>query len=345
MSIVGGVFSETVLKNIQIKADEIWQDRIQKQDQLGDVETIKALKENQTAKITPIEGRKDVDVEISWVNACDVDDRECNACSMPYTELSTNRETYSLDICREAGFRVNDNDLRDNVHDPEELVAEGLLASDRVLCEYLNIQAINWLNANKGVNAVTVGKGVVVGNDTFVPAHLWDAGLLAYFKRCAILNRFLDPYLISGNQLFESRWNSEKDAGNADGKGDLAKFLTFKNYFDLAVIDTVNTPDLVTYMLSKGAFAMANKTYFGPGITKYMDRHVWSVPSKYVPGLSFDVEYMNACDSCYTGNKTALQAHAFKLVMNAGLFLNPLGCTETRTGILTFICGTGENVQ
>lgn len=343
MSIVGGVFSETVLKNIQIKADEIWRDRIQNQDlAVADVGVAQALLANQTAQITPIQGRKDVDVEISWVNACDVDDRECAACTFPYTELSTNRETYSLDICREAGFRVNDNDLRDNVHDPEEVIAKGLLASDKVICEYLAVQCVNWLNTNKGVNAVTVGKGTVVANDTYIPTHLWDAGLMAYFNRVATINKFLDPYLVTGNQLYESIWNAEKEYGNSDGKGNMAKFGAFKTYFDLINIDTVNTPDLITYLLSKGAFAMAHKTYFTPTIMRYMDRHVWSMPSKYLPGINLDVEYANSCDDCDGGGRVALQIHAFKMSFTGGLFRNPVGCTEDRTGILTFICGTGE---
>lgn len=339
MSIVGGVFSETQLVNIQVKADEIWQDRIQKQDFVADVGVIQALLANQTARITPLQGRKDLSVEISWINACDIADQECQACTFSSDELSTNRETYTLDICREAPFKVDDGIFRDNLYDPEEVIAKGFIAADRALAQYLAVQAVNWLNLNKGVNAVTVGKGQVVANDTYVSAHLWDAGLMAYLNRVGMINKFINPYLISGNQLYESVWNAEKEYGNSDGKGTFAKFGAFKTYFDLINIDAVNTPDLITYMVSTGAYAIANKTYFGPEITKYMDRHVWSMESKFLPGIRYDVEYQNACDSYATGTLPAAQLHYFKLTVNAGMFLNPVGCDEDRTGILTFICG------
>jgi len=341
MSIVGGVLSETILKNAQIKADAIWKDRIQKRDLVANVGVLQTLVENQTAKITPIEGKKDLTVEISWPNSCDVDDRACHACNMITTEGSTNMDEKTLDICRESGFQVNDTDFRNNLFDPEDLIANNYIAADIQLVTYLAGLAVAWLNAAKGINQFVGGQGTIVGNDTFVPAHLWDARLMAYLVQVATVNGFFDPYMISGSQLFQQIWNAEKEYNNADGKGNFAKFGTFKTYFDLFNIDPVNTPQYITYLVSKGAFALANKARYGPGITQYMDRHVWSMNSRFVPSLVYDVEYVNACD---TGAKTypAGQVHQFKLTVNAGMFRNPVGCNEDVTGILTFICGTGS---
>jgi hypothetical protein len=79
MSIVGGVFTETILKNIQIRADQIAFDEILKQDFTADVDVLKALMETQTARIEPVLNRngKDNIVEVSWMNACDIDDEKC----------------------------------------------------------------------------------------------------------------------------------------------------------------------------------------------------------------------------------------------------------------------------
>lgn len=342
MSIVGGVLSETILKNAQIKADLIWKDRIQAQDYTAEVGVLQALIANQTAKITPLEGKKDVDVEISWLNACDIDDQTCTACTYDTTELSTNMDEKELDICREAGFHVNDTDFRNNLFDPEEAIALGYIAADKAISEYLAGLAVAWLNTSKGVNELgTFAQGVVVGSDTYIAAHLWDAGLMAYLVQAGIRNKFVDPYVISGSQLFQQVWNAEKEYGNADGKGNMAKFGTFKTYFDLFNIDSANTPDYITYLLSKGAFAMAHKTYFSPSIVKYMDRWVWTQSSKFLPGITYDVEYANNCDSGASGGPAG-QRHYFKLTFNGGMFLNPRGCEEDRTGVLTLICGTGQ---
>ena len=339
MSITGGVFSETILKNAQIKADMIWKDRIQNEDYTADVGVLQALLANQTARITPIEGRKDLSVEISWVNACDVDDQACNPCVYSGTELSTNMDTKTLDTCRESVFYVNDADFRNNLMDPEDIIAKGYIATDKALSEYLAGLSVAWLNLNDGVNELgTMAQGTVVGNTTQIAPEHWDANLMAYFVQVAQRNHFNVPYLISGNQLFQQVWVAGKEYGNADGKGNVAKFGTFKTYFDLFNIDAANIgTGYITYLVNKGAFAMGNKTYYGPGITKYMDRWAWSRPSMFLPGISYDVEYKNECDT-YTGSGPAAQTHYFKLTVNAGMFLNPLGCDSDRTGILSFIC-------
>jgi len=338
MSIESGVFSETILKNAQIKADLIWKDRIQKEDYTADVGVLQALLDNQTAQITPIEGKKDLSVEISWVNACDVDDQACNPCVYSGTELSTNADTKTLDICRESVFYVNDADFRNNLFDPEDIIAKGYLAADKVLSEYLAGLSVAWLNAMDGVNELgTMAQGTVVANTTQIAPEHWDANLMAYFIQVAQRNHFTLPYLISGNQLFQQVWVAGKEYGNADGKGNVAKFGSFKTYFDLFNIDSTNTPNFITYLVNRGAFAMGNKTYYGPEISKYMDRWAWNRPSKFLPGISYDVEYKNECDS-YTGSGPAAQTHYFKLTVNAGMFLNPRGCNEDRTGVLSFVC-------
>ncbi len=347
MSIVGGVFTETILKNIQIRADEIAFDEILKQDFTANVDVLKALMSTQTARIDPILNRngKDNIVEVTWMNACDIEDNECYPCEIYGDEVSTNMQELELDLCREASFYVNDGVFRTNFHDAEEATAKGLVAADKAISEYLAVQAVNWLNTAKGVNAVTVGKGTVVANDTYILPAYWNASLMAYFARVAAGNKLTAPVLISGNQLYEQIWLAAMEKAQAGQEGNILKFGAFKTYFDLFNIDAVNTPDLITYMVNRGAFALANRTRFTPQVITYMDRKVWSMPSKFLPGVNLDVEYYNECDWAYYEQTThgypAGQVHSFKLTFNGGMFRNPVGCTEDRTGVLTFICGDG----
>ena len=342
MSIVGGVFSETVLKNIQVRADQIAFDEILKQDFTANVDVLKALMQTQTARIEPILNRngKDNIVEVSWMNACDIEDQECYPCYIGGEELSTNSEEKELDLCREAPFYVNDTTFRNNFHDAEEATAKGFVAADKAICEYLAVQAVNWLNTAKGNNAVTVGKGIVIGTDTFVLPAYWNASLMAYFARVASINKLTGPVLISGNQLYEQIWLAAMEKAQSGQEGNILKFGAFKTYFDLFNIDAVNGTDLITYMVNRGAFALANRTRFTPQVVTYQDRKVWSMPSKFLPGINLDVEYENECDY-YANTYPAGQVHSFKLTFNGGMFLNPIGCEEGRTGVLTFVCGDG----
>ena len=93
----------------------------------------------------------------------------------------------------------------------------------------------------------------------------------------------------------------------------------------------------MTYMVNKGALAFVTKAiyegYTAASPAKYMDQHRWSMPSFYLPGVVYDVHYDNECSGC--GDYFT---HNFKLKTTGDIFLNPVGCTATRTGILEFEC-------
>ena len=334
MSTTAGVFSETALVDIQAKADQIWADRIQKMDYVPEAEVVKCLIEQTTAKFSDLTGKKDPTVQVGWVNACDVDDGSCTDCTISGSELSTNVEDYYLSRERCAEFTVGEDDFRQNFFDAEEVIAKGLLKASRALDEWWATQAVAVLNANVGVNAVTTGKGSVSGTTTYILPAYWDANLFGYFARVAKVNRITNPMLISGANLFESKFIADFESCCENLRG---KFGTMDVCFDLFNIDSVNTPDLMTYLINRGSLAFVTKAYYA-GMTaanpaKYMDQHRWSMPSFYLPGVVYDVHYENDCDS---GD---FFSHSFKLKTFGDIFVNPVGCTSTRTGILEFECG------
>jgi len=333
MSITGGVFNETTLANIQVKTAEYWKDAIQKQDYVADCNVIKALKAQQTAKVGKfLTGKKDRTVEISWMNACDIDDQACTHCAFNGNELSTNMDEKVITQCRESVFYVNEKDFVDNVHDFEEAITEGFLAASKVLDEWWAGRAVAALNAAKGVNEVGDGsKGDVSGTDTYVLPAYWDADLMSYLYLVSKVNKFVNPYLISGKNLFESKYVAEIEACC---ENDAQKFGAFPIYFDLFNIDAANGGDFYTYMVHRGAFAFVTKAYYGSAPMKYMEDWRWSMASKNIDGVVYDVHYKNECNETDGG-----VTHYYKLITYGDIFLNPRGCTDTRTGVLTFICG------
>lgn len=336
MSITAGVFSETQLVHIQAKADSIWMDRIQKEDFVPEANIVKCLIDQTTAKFGDLKGKKDPTVDVGWINACDVSAASCTDCTISGSELSTNVEEYYLNREQCAEFSVCENDFRDNFFDLEDVVAKGFLAASLSLDQYWAAQAVAVLNANVGVNALgTSGKGVVSGTTTYIIPAYWDANLFGYFYRAAIVNRIKRPMLISGANLFESKFIADFESCCENKTG---KFGAMDVCFDLFNIDSVNSPDLMTYMINRGALAFVTKAYY-EGVSaanpaKYMDQHRWSMPSFYLPGVVYDVHYDNECSSC--GD---FFTHNFKVKTFGDIFVNPVGCTSTRTGILEFQCG------
>ena len=212
-------------------------------------------------------------------------------------------------------------------------MAKGLLKADVQLAEAYAAYCVSVLEANQGVNQLPTGKGVVSGSDTYILPAYWDASLMAYFSRVAILNKFTAPKLISGSNLYEAVWVAEMSRANDNGKGAATMFGAFPVYFDLYNIDTVNTPDLVTYLLSQNSVAMANRAYNPNFIETFGASKRWTMPSRFLPGFTYDVFNTVACSNDMVETQ-------FKVKLLADLFVNPEGCTVNNTGILAFRCGS-----
>jgi hypothetical protein len=280
---------------------------------------------------------KKVDVEVIWDNACGIEAQDCTVCDYDGEKLSTNAQQYSLSFCKEVTFSVDEFDYLDNELDAMQAIAKGLLRADKQLVEAYAQYAVQILNANKGVNQMGTGsKGVVNGSDTYILPAYWDAKLMAYFMRVSQLNRFTNPILLSGSNLFEEYLVIQAAIQNAEGKGDAALMNALRIYFDLFNIDSVNNPDLVTYMVSQGSVAMANRAYNPDAIQVVgaADLHSrWTKVSEFVPELKYDMFYLPECSN-------DMVKHSFKTKLTADLFVNPEGCEVNNTGILTFLCGS-----
>ena len=338
MSTTAGVFSETALAHIQVKADSIWMDRIQREDYVPEANVVKCIIDQTTAQFGELKGKKDPTIDVGWINACDVSAASCTDCTISGSELSTNIEEYELSRTQCAEFTVCEEDFRQNFFNIEDVIAKGFLKASLALDEWWAGQVVAVLNANVGVNELgDSGKGNVSGTTTYILPAYWDANLFGYFARAAIVNRFKRPMLISGANLFESKFIADFESCCENKSG---KFGTMDVCFDLFNIDSVNTPDLMTYMLNKGALAFVTKAYYAGNSAanpvKYMDQHRWSMPSFYLPGVVYDVHYDNECSSQSCGD---FMTHNFKVKTFGDILLNPVGCTATRTGILEFECG------
>lgn len=334
MSTIGGSFSETELLQMRVKASEIlFDDRI-KQQFVPQFDILKGIQAIQTATINAdFQRKKKYDVEVMWENFCDIEAEDCSdSCDLGGNKSSTNAETKTLACFKEVGFSMSENDFIDNEY--EMNVAKALLKADKSLIEAFAAYAVAQLESFKGDNVLTTGKGTVSGGETSIPAAYWNSSLFAYLNRVSIMNKFSNPVLLSGNNLYEANYIAQAQAGNANGKGDANLFGTMPIYFDLFNIDTVNSPDLKTYMLSQGSMAMVSKT-LNPNVPEKTDAFTrYTMRSNFMPSLSYDVWYNNVCENS-TGR---LLKHNWTIRLTADIFANPVGCDLNNTGVLAFTC-------
>ena len=90
--------------------------------------------------------------------------------------------------------------------------------------------------------------------------------------------------------------------------------------------------------MNPSSVAFVSKAYFSPyGAGRPMNgsngaRQIWyTMPSYNIPGVVYDVVYQEECAS----NDVK---HSWKITFNGGLFRNPNGCSDNRTGVLGFTC-------
>lgn len=332
---------ETILFNARHRADEMMlDDRIKKQFE-PEMAVYRYLRSLQTATVNSAFNRrakKDYTIQIEWMNACSNFDIADNSCEIGGDKLSTNIEEYTLDHRFVKGFSVDDEDFRDNEFNATEAIAKGLVKIDKELSEDFSRYLVGMLNTFAGVNQVPgVPPGIVVNGDiTEIQSALWTPNIMAYFARTMIMNRFTSAALIHGSNLFETLYTAAANAANANDKGDYILWNKMQHWFDLFNVDTVNGGDFFSYMVSSGAIAMANKAWNPDAPERTFHDIRYTMPSRFMEGMRYDVFYTNSCDEHATGNNSDILKHDWKVVLTADVFLNPEGCQEDNTGILRF---------
>lgn len=331
--------TNSVLPLVLERATTIWPDSMTAADFTPNWEALKALSENDTARKDFINLPDGVDARIVWLDNCDiaVDESCSNDCTFTGVEAASYKKDLSIDQCIESTFSVKMDAWRDNAFAMSDAVAVNLNKVMVAHLENVTQKGIAFLNSNGGTNVYTNGGSWTVdASGTSIPAAQWDStAIFGALVRTAKKNKFNNPYLISGENLDQLFFMSQTSAMNGEGKGDANRIAQMKAYFDLFNVDDVNDPDLVTYIMNRGAVAFLSKGYYG-NAPQVLDGNMtrFSVTNRFFPQLVHDVEKYNAC----TGG---VWSEHYKVITRFDFELNPLGCTAARTGIMRLIKEAG----
>jgi len=163
---------------------------------------------------------------------------------------------------------------------------------------------------------------------------------MGHFAYAKIINEFQDCWMLDGGNLFTQNWLAQFNALNDDQRDELAKFDTFSKYFDLFNINAVLSPRKETFIVDKGAVALATYNKYADQvreITNGADQIRFTLQSQHLQNLKYDVMYKTKCVDDEI-------IHTWRLRANYDYLLNPLPCgTTEQTGILGYICGENPN--
>lgn len=330
-----GSLSCAELVEVQLKADNMWQDAAYKKDFIADVEALTAIRSEQTVRFPDLEtSEKDNTIKIAWIKDCDETIENCGTeCTVGGAYAEAACDTHTLTLCKKVGFSVKEKDFRNSIFSKEEVIAVQLMRKMKLLDEYLAEMVVTRLESFKGVNAYTGGKGVVSGFETAINPAYWNANLFGYFALVMKKNKFRDAFLLNGENLFQAAFDAEKNNANSDNKDQLMKMKTLRSYWDVFNVDAVLSPDKSSFLIDRNAIAFASKAYWS-SIPKDFGSNVglkYTIESKNLPGVFYDVTYKVTC----VGDDII---HNWSIQTKADIFRNPVGCNLNNTGVLKFNC-------
>ncbi len=338
-----GDFSATQLMAITLRAQQMWTTNTTQTPEPNTV-SVRTVLANQNARVADLEDKeKDKSVKITWVNACAIEAQDCTPdCSIVGEEISSSAIEYSLDLCKEVTFSVNQTKFRTNTLNFDDVAAPSLNMAINALDEWYNRQMLVKLKAFSGVNGAPA-PWTYAGNTTTIPLAQYNRKAVANIIFQSMLNKFTNPYFINNGDLYVDWLNAQLDAGNQDGKGDQARLNAMqKMVFDLTGFSQAGLTESI-FVVNPAAIAMATKARNPQVPLKLVDVTQYTVPSRSLPGVTYDAFYQIRCEVI---NGETNYLHSWKLKTRGGIFKNPEGCpvtigntTFTPTGVMSYTKG------
>lgn len=326
------------LPEIYRSLDVAWNDAIKQADYVAQAEAARVCLMNQTARVEPGEiisgtgsNAKKRTVRVHWLNACAITDGAAgDECAVASTELTDDSKTYTIGSSREASFKVSWKDQRTRPHNINEMVATGLLTASKALDEYISHQYLAFLAANNGAHEVTYNVGSNgAGNVWQIEGTSWTVDLMMEFALGARFSRFPAAYAIHGLNLWRERFKAGQYAANDDGKGENNLFSILPMYWDPIGFSEASIGDM-SFVVNKASVALATGNYYDTAPLEFGGNHrMYRIPSRNLPGVSYDVHEIETC----TSNDMVV---SYRVTAHFDFFLNPTGCNANRTGILQF---------
>ncbi len=337
--------TDTALTAAYFLQEDKWKDAARKSEYMAEVNAALALIENTTADIKDIsDSGKKRKVKIYWnkFTAAAAGTSEPDFCTITGTEADSDSQEYEIDTHVTGKFTLDEAQYEDNILNPSEVFADNMLKVLKTNDEKVAATLVSKLDSFTSPNLYTttgIGCPGVVSPEswatTWIPAHLWTPELMHYFLNVKRINKFANPFLLDGKNLNAQLWQSMMNAANANGAGAAAMIKTIKYYEDLVNVEAVSPSK--TFMVDRGSVAFVSRSRWtgasqtAPIIESEIGRKKYSIPSKNIPGMNYDVYITTECSGPF--KKHNVLVHGMY-----GLYNGP-AATNGSTGVIEFKCG------
>lgn len=337
------------LTAIYYSAESLFADGQKKADYVAEVNAAKAIIENTTAKINVLDANNKVrQAKIYWNKKTTTTINDCAAtpddlCDLTGDESDADGKTYTISECTSAAFVVDDALYAGSNLNANEVFADNMLKTMKALDEAIAQKVIAKIDSFSSANLhTTIGIGCpgvaspASWAQTYIQPAYWTPEVMAYFLQAARINKFASPFLLDGENLYTQFFRAMNNAGNADGSGAKTMMDKIKYYEDMVNMAAVNGATKKTFLIERGTTAFSSYSLWSKnGMTNPLPHGAgqlkFSIPSKNIPGLVYDVYAKDECSAEY-------EKHTVLLKANYDVFNGPPAVNGS-TGVLEFICG------
>ncbi|MDQ3048841.1 MAG: hypothetical protein M3R27_14920 [Bacteroidota bacterium] len=336
-----------VLTSAYFLAEAAFADSAKKADYVVEVEAAKAIIENTTAKIDYItDSQKKQTARIYWSKFCNgtVATTEPDFCEITGPEADAACKDYIINQRVNTTFTIDEKNYETSNLNVPEVLGDNMLKSMKAMDEKIAQMIVAKLGTFVTGNLYQEGLGCSdeTGDwlTTYINPTYWSPSLYAYFVKTAKLNRFTNAFLLDGSNLFDHIVAAQTNEGNSNGKGNAAYLNMMKTYSDLFNMETIAPGK--TYMIERGSVAFANKALW-KGVTPQnamshgVDGVKYSVPSKNLPGVVYDVYVKKNCSSEFEKLDVLMETRF--------LTANGAEACNGATGVLEFACGACPAIE
>lgn len=334
-----GDFTPTRLADIQLTLEKMWKEPQYSKFYEPKGETIKAIRENQTATFVDLAVKdKEREVAVKWADFCDQtaaistnpDDCDPGDCDTPDPKTKTYKPNIFIEDC----FSVREEDFQTSVLDMNETIAKGQAAKIKNIIELFNAQGVSLIDANRGVDPIASAYGYpATNNRTAIPREDFNMETFyPYIAEMLTVLRSSDNYILDGRNFMQAALIAEKNNLNDNGKLDFGLFNLYPYYNDLLGFIQAGVPNN-TYVIDKGAVAVQTREKYDRRPREVMSAtnpHTrYSIDLPGYPGMGLDVRFFIDCvdDSL---------VYKWKFKLRALIAVNPITCGTGNTGIWAF---------
>lgn len=321
------------LAKVQISIDEAWDSAIQRSDYRAKTAAVVGQLTRQSARIAPIRGSganaKKITTTIYWPEICTNTVSNCSdECVVSSSEATDNQKDVVLSLCKSVDFKESFKRFRVSPLDFEQVIATQFLVKMKALDEALNQAYIAFVEASKGTHEYNLSVGADNAGDWEIDAIDWGVDLIPEFMLSAEFSRFSNPFVLDGLNFWTQSVRASANQPNDNGKGDAALFAEFPFVFDPVNMSSVAANK--TYLVDGGAIALVTGNFWDTTpVSPVASHRLWKQPSRNLPGVFYDVHEITTC----TSDDFVV---SYRISANYGFFLNPLGCTAGRKGVLAY---------